>query len=163
LSGRKQPQLERLAEEISARIPNAWLYPQRGTVQGFLGAGRVMFIGDQPSTGVFGSAQDLLLYRLLKKYDLADCHLTDLVKTRGKTGEPYPAMAIHRRFLDMELDIVRPTRIVAFGQKIHDMLQFSLAGSGIKITPIWHYTYLRRRPDAVAVFETQLREAIGGK
>jgi uracil-DNA glycosylase len=99
----------------------------------------------------------------MRKHEIADSHLTDVIKARGRVADPYPDMAVHRRFFDKELDIVRPAGIICFGTKVHDMLRFALAHTGIRITRINHYTYLRyygRRPEEKARFAREMRNAI---
>lgn len=158
----KRKQLEQLAVEVRDTIPDHWFFPSRGTVQGFMGTGPVMVVGERPSTGNFGGPADHLLYQVLEEFGAAESHLTDVIKSRGKVGEPYPDdMSAHRRIFDREIEIVRPGRIIAFGQKVYDLLQFSLAGSGIKITQVWHYSYTRRGQDKVAGFQDQMRRALG--
>jgi uracil-DNA glycosylase len=159
----KTQQREELADlqrEILATIPNPWLFPSRGKVQGFLGVGVVMFVAERPSTGSFGGTADHLLYSLLEKYGAADGHLTDVIKTRGRVGDPYPEdISSHRRVFDREVEIVKPRLIVAFGPKVHDLLLFTLAGT-IPIHCVWHYSYTRRGPDKVAAFEEQIRKVL---
>ena len=158
----KVRQLELLRNEIVSAILNPWLFPTRGKVKGFIGAAEVMFVGERPSTGSFGGPSDDLLYACLEKHGAADAHLTDVIKSRGKVGEPYPDdMGPHRRFFDREIEIVHPRLVVAFGQKVYDLLQFSLAGSGIKVRQVWHYSYARRGRDKAVEFENQIRRALG--
>lgn len=159
----KVRQLQLLRDEIGSTIPNYWLFPVRGSVQGFMGAGPVMFVGERPSTGNFGGTSDRLLYSLLEKLGLTDAHLTDVIKSRGKVGEPYPDdIGPHRRVFNREIEIVGPRLIVAFGQKVYDLLQFSLAGSGIKVRQVWHYSYTRRGEDKPLAFEAQIRQVLDG-
>ena len=58
---------------------------------------------------------------------------------------------------DRESEIVRPRLIVAFGQKVYDLLQFSLAGSGIRIRQVWHYSYAARWPGKRPAFQEQIQ------
>ncbi|OFX10250.1 MAG: hypothetical protein A2516_08465 [Alphaproteobacteria bacterium RIFOXYD12_FULL_60_8] len=162
-------QLERLKLEIEATIPNPWFFPTGDIfnnklpgngVQGFLGTGPLMVVGERPSTGKFSGPTDFLLYRVLAKFGAANCHLTDVIKSRGKVNEPYPdKIGPHRRVFDKELEIVKPHKIIALGQKVHDLLLFSLAGSGIKITQVWHYAYAGRW-GKIDEFEAKMRAAI---
>ncbi|MEK7656119.1 MAG: uracil-DNA glycosylase family protein [Elusimicrobiota bacterium] len=156
----KLKQLEALCDQIHSSIEKPWLFPTRGAVQGFLGTGSVMFVGERPSTGNFGGPSDSLLYSLLEKHGVADAHLTDVIKTRGKVGEPYPDMYGHREVFDRELDILKPRMIIAFGQKVHDLLRFCLAEKRTPIRTIWHYSYTRRGSDKVPRFEEQLKRAL---
>lgn len=154
--------LATLRDEIIASIPDSWLFPENGMVRGFLGPGPLMLVAERPSTG--GGAQGghpRLLYDLLEKHGAANAHLTDLIKSRARADAPYPAdMSLHRRIFDRELEIVAPRVIVTFGKKVYDLLQFSLAGSGITIRPIWHYAYARRGADKAREFEKQIRDAL---
>jgi len=83
--------LEKLQKEIVADIPDPWLFPEHGRVKGFLGPGPLMIVAERPSTGKFCGPSDCLLYFLLEKYGATDAHLTDVIKSRGKVDEPYPA------------------------------------------------------------------------
>lgn len=157
----KRRQLEALRDEIMSRLPAAWLFPSVGSVQGFLGAGPVMFVAERPSTaGEFSGPGKSLLYPILEETGAANGHLTDVIKTRGRVDDPYPDdIATHRHFFDREIEIVCPRVIVAFGQKVYDLLQFSLAGRGIKIRPVWHYSYAARWGKR-AEFSTELRNVL---
>ena len=124
-----------------------------------MGTADVMFVAERPSTN--RERFPALLYNLLEKCGAAGSHLTDVIKSRGKVGEPYPEnMAVHRRVFDREIEIVRPRLIVAFGQKVYDLLQFSLAGSGVKIRHVWHYSYAARWPGKRRAFQEQIQNAL---
>ncbi len=154
--------LEELRDEVHASVADPWLFPEQGHVKGFLGTGPVMLVAERPSTAP-AAGYPRLLYSLLEKYNACTAHLTDIIKSRGKVGEAYPAnMGPHRRIFDRELEIVQPTLIVTFGQKVYDLLQFTLAGSGITIRLVWHYSYARRGADKAITFEKQLRDALSG-
>jgi len=159
-SDSKIGRLEKLRDEIRRTITDSWLFPEHGNIKGFLGPGPVMLVAERPSTGrVAGPPR--LLYSLLEKYKAGPAHLTDLIKCRGRVDEPYPAdIGPHRRIFDSELEIVQPTVIITFGQKVYNLLQFSLAGSGIMIRRIWHYAYARRGAGKAVAFEKQLRNAL---
>jgi len=156
----KRRKLEALRKEILSTIPNAWLFPTKGKVQGFMGTSPVVFVAERPATGSFRGPGDRL-YALLEKSGAANSHLTDVIKSRGKVGQPYPEdISPHRQIFDREMKIVRPHLIVAFGQKVYDLLQFSLAGSGVKIRQVWHYSYAARWHGRGAAFEKQIQEAL---
>lgn len=155
----KRTKLIELQAEIYAMIDKAWLFPSNGNVQGFLGTGPIMIVAERPSTGTFFRTSDRLLYALMEKYGAANAHLTDVIKSRGKVGDPYPDdIRADRVFFDRELEIVQPKRIVTFGQKVHNLLQFTLAGSGIPVVQTWHYAS-GRYPNKRAVFEEQMKFA----
>jgi uracil-DNA glycosylase len=153
----KVHELEALREEINATIRGAWLFPSVGQVKGFLGTGTVMFVGERPSTGKFGGPSDTLLYNILERHGVPNSHLTDVIKTQGKVRDPYPTdIAPHRRIFDRELEIVRPDLIIAFGQKVYDLLQFSFATSNFRICQVFHYSYTRYGAIKRSAFEEQL-------
>lgn len=156
----QRTRLEELSQEIMKTIPNPWRFPTRGKVHGFLGTGPIMIVAERPSTGTFGTPGDRLLYDLLEKLGAANAHLTDVIKSRGKVREPYPEdMALHRRIFDQELEIVQPRKIIALSQKVHDLLLFAMAGKGIKVVRVWHYSNARWGQRAAEV-ERQLTEAL---
>ncbi len=156
----QKARLDRLKREIDT-IPNTWTFPAKRKVHGFLGAGPLMFVGERPSTGKGSGPADRVLYDLLEKLSIGDSHLTDVITSRGKVGEPYPEdMGLHKRIFDRELRIVRPHTIIAFGPKVYDLLQFSLAGKGITIRQVYHYAYSRRGADKAARFDKQFREVV---
>jgi uracil-DNA glycosylase len=119
-------------------------------------------VAERPSTGTFPDPSVRRLYNLLDELGIGDSHLTDVIKSRGTVGKPYPEdMRLHKEVFDEEINIVRPRCIVAFGQKVFDLLQFTLAGSGIKICRVYHYAYARRGARAAAAFEKAFREIVG--
>jgi uracil-DNA glycosylase len=156
--------LEALRDEIISRLPAASLFPSIGKVRGFLGTSPVMFVAERPSTaGEFSGPGKSLLYPVLEETGCGNAHLTDLIKTRGRVAEPYPEdIATHRDFFDREIEIVCPRLIVAFGQKVYDLLQFALAGRGIKVHQVWHYSYAARWGKQ-ATFKAQLRDVVGNE
>jgi hypothetical protein len=106
----KTERLKQLKKEIEATIPDAWLFPVDPAipkVQGFLGAGPIMFVAERPSTGKFPSRSDQRLYGLLDELEIEDSHLTDVIKSRGKVNEPYPEdMRPDKQAFEKEIEIV---------------------------------------------------------
>lgn len=158
----KRQKLEELREKIKGRWPKAFLFPEHDGVQGFLGTSPVMLAAERPSTAKeFSGPAKSLLYPFLKEIGAGDGHLTDVIKTPARVGQPYPEdITDHRRFFDLEIEIVQPSLIVAFGQKAYDLLQFSLAGCGIKIREVWHYSYAGRWPGKREAWKTELRKVL---
>jgi len=152
----KTSQLELLQNDIRSKMPDAWLFPTLGNVQGFMGAGEVMFVGERPSRGTVNSRPFGVLYRLLEKHAVTDAHLTDIIKVPGKVRDSYPDdIGPDRMFFDRELAIIKPRLVVAFGQRVYWVLQFALAGTGIPVRQTWHYAYLRW-PGNCKEFEKQI-------
>jgi len=70
-------QIEMYAKEIKQE---AWFYPEYEGVKGFSGIQDIIFLGLNPSSGVFPSEKDRVFYKLLKEKGLEYSHLTDLIK-----------------------------------------------------------------------------------
>ena len=82
-----------------------------------MGTALVMFVAERPATVPFSGPGDYL-YALLEKSGAADCQLTDVIKSRGKVGEPHPEdMSPDRRVFDREIEIGRIQRLVAQHQE----------------------------------------------
>ena len=91
----RHERLLQLRKTIEATIPDAWLFPVDSKVpprvQGFLGRGPIMCVAERPSTGkTFPDSSIRRLYHLLDELDIADSHLTDVIKSRGRVNAPYP-------------------------------------------------------------------------
>ena len=75
---------QRIITEKSEKIgKEAWFYPEYKGVKGFLGEQDIFLMGLNPSSGIFPSHKDKLLYSLLKEKELENIHITDLIKTRA--------------------------------------------------------------------------------
>lgn len=120
-------QLRAFRKKMLTTIPDPWLFPKVKRVQGFMGVGPVAFVAERPSTGPFASPADRLLYGLFETYGVENSHLSDVIKSREKVGEPHFNMTLHRRVFDRAIEIVRPKLVIAFGQGVYDLLQFALA------------------------------------
>ena len=121
-----------------------------------------MCVAERPSTGkTFPDSSIRRLDHLLDELDIADSHLTDVIKSRGRVNEPYPEdLRPHKEAFDEEIAIVQPRCVIAFGRKVFELLQFTLADSDMKIYPVHHYAYARRGANAAAAFEERFREAV---
>jgi len=158
----KVARLCRLKHEIEERIEDSWLFPEQGPVRGFLGTGSIMFVGERPSTGQFPDPKVQRLYDVLVELGIADSHLTDAIKCRGKVKESYPSdLAIHKRVFDREIEIVRPRLIIALGNDAYRLILFSLADNGIPLRGVYHYSY-RFGPSPGEEFKRQVKEAVEG-
>jgi hypothetical protein len=174
----KTEDLKSLLCHINNTIKNAWLFPARDGVSGFMGTARVMVVGERPSVGSAGSpASNLItdggtvtieegkcgnlggdrLYLALNNFGIADAHLTDLIKTRDWVASNLPDLGPHREVFDREIEIIDPRLIIAFGQKVFDLLQFYLAGRRIKLDKVPHYAYRFCEPGH---FQKELQEAL---
>ena len=157
----KVQQLELLRDETKALMTDAWFFPTIEPVQGFVGTGSIMFVGERPSTGSFTDKASLFFYSLLEKHGVSDAHLSDVVKTRAKARDIYPEdMTPHWNILNREIEILKPQIVIALGRKTYDMLQFCLSGSGSKLQWVYHYSYTRRGTDKADMLDEQIRLAV---
>lgn len=160
---------ERLAE-MAAIIDSHgdwWRFPSENPIRGFLGTGRLFIVGDQPSTSVWESwhPNRRAFYELLIRLAVADAHLTDLYKVRGRSGAlkaGLPAdFGAHLKIFRQELDILEPTRVVALGRHAHDLLAQHVPEVRSKLAWMWHFAHAVRY-GRIAEWEVNARAAIGG-
>jgi len=45
--------LQKLKEKIESTVDDAWFFPSRGTVKGFMGTGQIVIVGWRPGQGAF--------------------------------------------------------------------------------------------------------------
>jgi len=107
--------LHQLQQRIVVELKNAWSFPQRRVVSGFLGTGPVVIVGWRPSFSPFpDDGANRLFYDILTEFGLENAHLTNVVKSRGRKGEPDPVeFASHEEIFWRELEIVSGLRSVA--------------------------------------------------
>ena len=133
--------------------------------------GPLMYIGDQPSTNEWleCDAGRRLFYGKLMKYGLADAHLTDFYKQRGKgsalrhwrkLGLPPDWQTIHRPVLERELAIVNPARIVAIGGLAYDLMDHFMPELRPRLFKMTHFAD-GVKPGKLIDFEVSLRLACG--
>ena len=157
----KIQQLELLRDEIEDSMTNAWLFPTRELVQGFFGAGPVMFVGERPSTGNFNDKPARFLYSLLEKHGVPNAHLTDVIKTRAVVNELYPKdMSPHWHILNREIEIIQPRIVIAFGPKVYNLLQLTLSVHKFPLKQIHHYASARWGADKENILDEQIRAAV---
>jgi len=135
-------QKRRKLEKLRKMIERVWFYPEYEGVMGYYGTGPIMFVGLNPSTGIFPSKADEFLYKQLKKHRIKNSHITDLVKKRmaNKEAEEYfekhPKNQI--KLLKEEIKVIRPKIVVAFGRKCHKHLKKAKIEN---LALIMHYTH----------------------
>ena len=139
-----------IERELEGRDP--WFFPSQDGVDGYMGTGPVMFVGQRPSTGggeLGGRGPSAVafqaFYASLKRHGFENAHLTDLVKERKKVG------ALSREELDRnwpffenELSVVKPVVVVALGGDVLEPLVRRID----RIVPFWrvtHYAYRYRK------------------
>jgi len=133
------------------RHEGPWFYPphEEMEVKGFFGTGKVIFVAERPSTrgGKIPDDLDVEFFRLLRKFNLQDSHITDLIKCRGTVKEAKCRGEWDRRvenclpFLLEEIDIIKPHVIVAIGKRVYKELEKRKLVEKFKIKRITHYSY----------------------
>ena len=128
-----------------------WFYPphEETGVKGFFGTGRVMFVAERPSTrgGKVPDNLDIEFFKLLRKFNLQDSHITDLIKCRGTVKEAKCPEEWDRRvenclpFLLEEIKIIKPVVIVAVGRRVYKELKRRGLTENFKTKRITHYSY----------------------
>jgi uracil-DNA glycosylase len=153
--------------------PNWWRFPVQEPVQGFLGTGPVFIVGDQPSPCEWGPGHPnrQAFYGLLRKIGASNFHLTDVYKRRGESEElkkclppdmkPLPLdFSEHLIFFRKEVELLRPTRIVALGNLAQALLSLHLPD--LKPIPrMWHFAYAVKH-EKLDQYEENMRRAIWG-
>lgn len=152
-------------------------------VKGFWGTGEksssedvVMIIAERPSVGRGRIPKEFdkrlaWFYELLEKTELDNSHLTDFIKTRAKVGYDWKRprrlefyekeFDQHLPFLSSEINIVRPTKIIAIGEKTY--LWIAICKSFLRLKDIrlvWapHYANRFKKKEE---FEKEFLASIG--
>lgn len=100
--------LHQLEQRIISQVKDAWLFPQRGAVSGFLGTAPIVIVGWRPSWSRFpNEGANKLFYEILTEFGLENAHLTNVIKSRGHKDEPDPDnFALHEEIFVRELEIL---------------------------------------------------------
>jgi uracil-DNA glycosylase len=103
---------------------------------------------------------DMLFQKYIRKY-LGQVYITDMVKTEGKAGvdfEPeWNADPAHKKYLEAELQRIRPKTIGALGRKVERLLKEEF-GSQYKIVYLIHPAAAARYPKQRAKWDNQFKE-----
>lgn len=164
----RRRQLEKLKREIEKKFrkgkEDSGLFPERNRMQGFLGVGKFMIIGERPSSATKSGENRIPsdrtlnnFYEVLLRLGIEDSHLTDVIKGRARARDPYPNdLGPHYRIFKQEIEIVQPRRIIVVGEKAYNLLRFGFAGQKFDIKKVPHYAHrFSKRPK----FE-EMKEAI---
>ena len=160
----KRAALLELANEIDAH-PNWWRFPEQQPIRGFLGASSIVILGDQPSTSSWPELHPsrIAFYGTLQKVGASDAHLTDLYKKRGRSSELRNGLpddfAKHVLFFRREVEILKPTRVVAVGTLAYDLLFEHFAELRPILGRMWHFSYVVRKA-ILHLYEADMRKAI---
>jgi hypothetical protein len=100
--------LHQLQQRITSEVKDAWMFPQRGAVSGFLGTAPVVIVGWRPTWSPFpNEGANKLFYEILTEFGLENAHLTNVIKCRGHKDEPDPDnFWLHEDIFVRELEIL---------------------------------------------------------
>jgi len=128
----KRQWLLELKAEIERQLDrrDPWFFPSQDGVEGYLGTGPVMIVGQRPSTGGgelggrgLSAVAFQAFYGSLKRNGLENAHVTDLVKEQKKVGAlSKEELERNWRFFESELSIVEPIVVVALGNDVLEPL-----------------------------------------
>jgi hypothetical protein len=153
--------LHQLQERIQSTVQDAWFFPQRGTVAGFLGTGPVVIVGRRPSWGTFSDeGGNHLFYEILCEFGLENAHLTNFLKSRGNRGDPDPPdRAVQEAFFDEEVRIISPPCLVAsMGDAYDQVSTFLLSRGASVIARLPQYASMNYGPAQVDGFRTAVEQ-----
>ena len=153
--------LHELKQRIMTEIKDAWLFPQRRVVSGFMGTGPIVIVGWRPSWSLFeDDGANRQFYEILTDHGLENAHLTNIVKSRGRKGESDPLdFALHEEIFWRELEIISASFAVVPMGDAYDRVAELLISRGVK--PLAHlpqYASMNYGPDRVAAFRNAVSQ-----
>lgn len=153
--------LHQLKQHITTEIKDAWLFPQRRVVSGFLGTGPIVIVGWRPSWSPFSDdGANRQFYEILTEHGLEDAHLTNIVKSRGHKGEADPLdFALHEEIFWRELEVISaPFAVVPMGDA-YDRVADLLISRGIKpLARLPQYASMNYGPERVTAFRSTVAQ-----
>lgn len=168
---RKESQLAVLADHIRSQ-KEWWFFPSehRSGVRGFMGTGPVFLVGDQPSTSGWPESHPhrRLLYDTVAALGLADVHITDVYKKRGRSSELRKALPpdfdSHIEFFREEVRLLQPTRVVVMGELPRELVWRHLPEIRPMIRSVRHFGSIvwcpgHKREQWTTDYVSELREA----
>ncbi len=86
--------LNQLQQRITADVKDAWLFPQRRAVAGFLGGGLPVIVGWRPAWSTFpDDGANRLFYDILTECGLENAHLTNVVRAGAARASQTPLIS----------------------------------------------------------------------
>lgn len=165
----KKTQLIKLARVIDSHS-DWWRFPTEDIVQGFLGTDSLFIVGDQPSQSTWGydNPNRRTFYEHLIKFNVANAHLTDVYKRRGRSSslaKLIPAdFQEHVQFFRKEIEILRPTRIIALGDLAYRLLAQYVPETKPILKHTWHFSYVASYgKNRIEEYEEKMRQALSAK
>jgi hypothetical protein len=153
--------LHQLEQRITTEIKDAWLFPQRGAVSGFLGTAPIVIVGWRPAWSTFANeGANKLFYEILKDFGLENAHLTNIIKSRGHKDEPDPSnFALHEEIFIRELEILDAWHGVAPMGRSYERVAALISNLGTK--PIYRlpmYASMDFGPDRIDIFRKAIKD-----
>jgi uracil-DNA glycosylase len=165
---KKREALFNLAKEIGANS-DCWLFPTEKEVRGFLGTDSIVIVGDQPSKSPWDESHPhrRIYYDTLKKVGASNVHLTDLYKRRGEPSSlknllphQFPKdFPEHLKFFRREIEILKPTRVVALGMLAYKLLRVYVPELNQDLGQMWHFSYVWQSGKS-HLYEAHMKRAI---
>lgn len=167
INSSKREQLIELEAVIRDRIRPCWLFPTEDVVQGFLGTGPIFIVGIRPSQSEWGPKHPRrrFFYDLLARIGAANAHLTDIYKRPGHSEETEVGLQEdfqeHLLFLQKELEILCPLRVLALGHAAYTSLMWHIPELKPKLKWVRHFSWAVRSGKR-SEYELELSDAIEG-
>lgn len=144
-------ELKREMEADPSLGDDLFFFPTHEGVQGYWGTDPVWFVGQKPSKGGpgFPDRAVTLLYETLADYELENIHITDITKERGYVPSDWKKIPVEevermRPYFRREIELLRPSVLVAMGQYVYNALKHMEATDGTRLEYIPHYSWAIR-------------------
>jgi len=151
-------------------------------VMGFWGTGEksnsddvIMIVAERPSAGRQNKPKEFdktlaRFYGFLEKKELSNSHVTDFIKTRARTGYDWKKpqklefyekeFDQHLPFLKKELDIIKPNKIIALGEKTYLWVAICKSFFKLKEVELFHAPHYANRFKKQKEFEKEFLTSI---
>jgi len=152
--------LHQLEQRITTEVKDAWLFPQRGAVSGFLGTAPIVIVGWRPSWSPFpNEGANKLFYEILTEFGLENVHLTNVIKSRGHKDEPDPeTFSLQQDIFVRELEILDAWHgVVPMGRAYERVVALTLNRGSKPILRLPQYASMNYGSNQIDAF----RKAIG--
>ena len=156
--------LHQLQQRITSEVKDAWLFPQRGAVSGFLGTSPIVIVGWRPSWSPFPNEDaNKLLYEILIEFGLENAHLTNVIKSRGRKDEPDPDnFVLHKDIFMRELEILSASHgVVPMGNAYERVAALILNQGAKPIARLPQYASMNYGPDRIDLFRNTIADIAG--
>lgn len=161
-------ELKREMETDPTLGDDLFFFPTHEGVQGYWGTDPVWFVGQKPSKGgpEFPDRAVTLLYETLAEYEFQNAHITDITKERGYVPSDWKKIPVEeiermRPYFRREIELLRPSVLVAMGQYVYNALKYMEATDGVRLEYIPHYSWAIRTDENRAEFVKSVKQIAG--